>query len=123
MPNPALGVDQQIQHRVEKIRSEAGGDNILLAETPLIELDRTRTTRNIIWAGTESHSGSHHEGIDAVLEDPTITSIRLVTNAEKMVLRETQRAFVYFSMHALTVDWIIVNRLLPDEIADPMYSG
>ena len=67
MPNPALGVDQQIQHRVEKIRSEAGGDNILLTETPLIELDRTRTTRNIIWAGTENHSGSHHERIDAVL--------------------------------------------------------
>src|SRR6266566_427605 len=37
------------------------------------------------------------EGIDAVLEDATITSVRLITNAEKMVLRETQRAFVYFS--------------------------
>src|SRR5271156_4832171 len=32
------------------------------------------------------------EGIDTVLEDATITSVRLVTNAEKMVLRETQRA-------------------------------
>ena len=30
-----------------------------------------------------------------------ITSVRLVTNAEKMVLRETQRAFVYFSLHGL----------------------
>src|SRR5713226_7382994 len=35
------------------------------------------------------------EGVDSVLEDGAVTSVRLVTNAEKMVLRETQRAFVY----------------------------
>ena len=34
------------------------------------------------------------EGIDTVLEDANVTSVRLVTNAEKMELRETQRAFV-----------------------------
>ena len=43
-------------------------------------------------------------GIDELLEDPKITSVRLVTNAERMVLRETQRAFVYFSLHGLTVE-------------------
>jgi arsenite-transporting ATPase len=53
------------------------------------------------------------EGIDTALEDPLLTSVRLVTNAEKMVLRETQRAFVYFTLHGLTVDEVIVNRLLP----------
>jgi arsenite/tail-anchored protein-transporting ATPase len=63
------------------------------------------------------------EGIDAVLEDPRVTSIRLVTNAEKMVLRETQRAFVYFSLHGLTVDSVIVNRLLPDEILDSFFDA
>jgi arsenite-transporting ATPase len=62
------------------------------------------------------------EGIDKVLEDPKITSVRLVTNAEKMVLRETQRAFVYFSLHGLTVDNVIVNRLLPDEVQDPFFA-
>jgi arsenite-transporting ATPase len=61
------------------------------------------------------------QGIDKVLEDPAITSVRLVTNAEKMVLRETQRAFVYFSLHGLTVDEVIVNRLLPVEIEDSFF--
>lgn len=61
------------------------------------------------------------QGIDKVLEDPSITSVRLVTNAEKMVLRETQRAFVYFSLHGLTVDEVIVNRLLPGEIQDSFF--
>jgi arsenite-transporting ATPase len=63
------------------------------------------------------------EGIDTVLEDANITSVRLVTNAEKMVLRETQRAFVYFSLHGLTVDRIVVNRLFPVEIHDTFFSG
>jgi arsenite-transporting ATPase len=63
------------------------------------------------------------EGIDAALEDPNITSVRLVTNAEKMVLRETQRAFVYFSLHGLTVDRIVVNRVFPPEIHDEFFSA
>ncbi|MGH9630033.1 MAG: ArsA family ATPase, partial [Bryobacteraceae bacterium] len=62
------------------------------------------------------------EGIDALLSDPKVTSVRLVTNAEKMVLRETQRAFVYFSLHGLTVDSILVNRVLPQSVSDAFFS-
>ncbi len=51
-----------------------------------------------------------------------ITSVRLVTNPEKMVLRETQRAFVYFSLHGLTVDTVIVNRVLPADVRDAWFS-
>ena len=62
------------------------------------------------------------EGIDELLEDPKLTSVRLVTNPERMVLRETQRAFVYFSLHGLTVDGIIVNRVLPAEVSDAYFQ-
>ena len=62
------------------------------------------------------------EGIDVLLEDPRITSVRLVTNPERMVLRETQRAFVYFSLHGLTVDAILVNRVLPEQISDTFFK-
>ncbi len=62
------------------------------------------------------------EGIDAVMRDPQITSVRLVTNAEKMVLRETQRAFVYFSLHGLTVDRVVVNRLFPTDVHDAFFA-
>jgi arsenite-transporting ATPase len=55
------------------------------------------------------------EGIDELLCDSERTSVRLVTNAERMVLRETQRAYVYFSLYGLTVDRIMVNRVLPIE--------
>ena len=62
------------------------------------------------------------EGVGAIMEDPLITSVRLVTNPEKMVLRETQRAFVYFSLHGLTVDTVLVNRLLPAEVTDAWFK-
>src|SRR5437764_1351186 len=62
------------------------------------------------------------DGIGDLLEDPKITSVRLVTNPERMVLRETQRAFVYFSLHGLTVDGIIVNRVLPTEVTDSFFQ-
>jgi arsenite-transporting ATPase len=61
------------------------------------------------------------EGIGEVLEDPQTTSVRLVTNAEQMVLRETQRAFVYFSLHGLTVDSVVANRVLPDRVSDEYF--
>jgi arsenite-transporting ATPase len=62
------------------------------------------------------------EGIAELLEDANTTSVRLVTNPEKMVLRETQRAFVYFSLHGLTVDGVIVNRVLPSAITDTWFD-
>ena len=62
------------------------------------------------------------DGIDDVMGNPQVTSVRLVTNPEKMVLRETQRAFVYFSLHGLTVDSIIVNRVLPAEVRDVWFN-
>ena len=62
------------------------------------------------------------DGVGDLMEDPQVTSVRLVTNPEKMVLRETQRAFVYFSLHGLTVDAVIVNRLLPPEVKDAWFS-
>jgi len=62
------------------------------------------------------------EGIENVLMDKNMTSVRLVTNPEKMVVRETQRAFMYFCMYGLTVDLIVVNRVLPPEIQDQYFQ-
>ncbi len=61
------------------------------------------------------------EGVDQLLEDPRVTSVRLVTNAEKMVVRETQRAFVYFLLHGLNVDQVLVNRVLPEAVEEAFF--
>lgn len=63
------------------------------------------------------------KGVDKLLLDREITSIRLVTNAEKMVVRETQRAFMYFSMFGMLVDSVIINRLMPQEIDSEYFKN
>ncbi len=60
-------------------------------------------------------------GVDEILIDPEITSVRLVSNPEKMVLRESQRAFMYFNLFGVNVDAVIVNKVIPPEAGDCSY--
>ena len=62
------------------------------------------------------------KGVDHVLVDPEITSVRLVTNPEKVVLKETQRAFMYFCLYKMNIDAIVMNRILPDTVTDSYFS-
>lgn len=62
-------------------------------------------------------------GVDQVLGDPGMTTVRLVTNPEKVVLKETQRAFMYFCLHKMSIDAVIINRVLPEEVKDTYFRG
>jgi arsenite/tail-anchored protein-transporting ATPase len=56
-----------------------------------------------------------------ILEDGRMTSIRLVINPEKMVIKEAQRAYTFFSLFGYAVDLIIVNRVIPAAVEDPYF--
>ena len=62
-------------------------------------------------------------GVDKILADPDITTVRLVANPEKIVLAETQRAFMYFTLYRMHVDCVIMNRMLPQKVADGYFQG
>ncbi|TEB07916.1 Arsenical pump-driving ATPase [Pelotomaculum schinkii] len=49
-----------------------------------------------------------------LLTDQEVTSVRLVVNPEKMVIREAERSFMYLNLYGFSTDAVIVNRLLPD---------
>ncbi|MFN3505403.1 MAG: ArsA family ATPase [Caldimicrobium sp.] len=49
------------------------------------------------------------------LQNSEIASIRLVTNPEKMVLKETEKAYTYLHLFGFHVDAIFVNRVHPKE--------
>lgn len=53
-----------------------------------------------------------------ILEDSRKTTIRLVINPEKMVVKEAQRAFTFFNLFNYAVDLVIVNRVIPAEVQD-----
>jgi arsenite-transporting ATPase len=58
-----------------------------------------------------------------LLADPEVSSIRLVLNLEKMVIKETQRAYTYFSLFGYATDAVIVNRSLPQTVDGRFLSG
>jgi len=62
------------------------------------------------------------QGVDKILTDPAVTSVRLVTNPEKIVLKETQRAFMYFYLYKMHIDAVIMNRVFPKEVTDRYFS-
>ncbi len=59
--------------------------------------------------------------IHKTFSNPEITSIRLVLNLEKMVIKETQRAYTYLNLYGYNVDTVIVNRAMPKELDHPYF--
>jgi arsenite-transporting ATPase len=61
-------------------------------------------------------------GMKEVLTDQSVSSIRIVLNPEKMVIKESQRAFTLLSLFGYSVDGVIINRVIPDEVHDHFYD-
>jgi arsenite-transporting ATPase len=57
-----------------------------------------------------------------ILADSKKTSIRLIVNPEKMVIKEAQRAYTFFNLFDYSVDLIIVNRMIPDGVKDDYFK-
>ncbi len=61
-------------------------------------------------------------GVGEIMTDRENASVRLVANAEKMVIAEARRAYTYLNLYDYGVDAVVVNRLLPDEVSDPYFT-
>ncbi len=62
------------------------------------------------------------DGMRKVLTDPDITTVRIVLNLEKMVVKEAKRAFSYLSLFGYMTDAVVVNRLLPGVLHDELFK-
>ncbi|MCT7966438.1 TRC40/GET3/ArsA family transport-energizing ATPase [Laspinema sp. D1] len=62
------------------------------------------------------------EALEKVLTDNTQTSVRLVTNPEKMVIKESLRAHAYLSLYNVATDLIVANRIIPESVTDPFFQ-
>ncbi len=57
-----------------------------------------------------------------LMTNPQVTSIRLVVNPEKMVIKETQRTYTYLNLYGYATDAIMCNRIIPDDVTDPYFA-
>ena len=60
--------------------------------------------------------------MNEILRDRENTSIRLVMNPDRMVIREAQRTFTYLNLYGYLTDAVVVNRIFPEEV-DGSYFG
>ena len=51
------------------------------------------------------------------------SSVRLVLNPEKMVIKEAQRTFTYMNLFGYPVDAIICNRIIPRQVHDEYFES
>ncbi|MEA4963078.1 ArsA family ATPase [Lutispora sp.] len=57
-----------------------------------------------------------------IFSDRAVTSIRIVVNPEKMVIKEAQRSFTYLNIYDFNVDSIVVNRVIPENVQDDYFK-
>ncbi|MBP8292454.1 MAG: ArsA family ATPase [Caldilineaceae bacterium] len=57
-----------------------------------------------------------------LLSDGGVSSVRIVLNPEKMVVKEAQRAYTYLNLYGYTVDAVVCNRVFPRDLTDSYFD-
>src|SRR3954454_6568027 len=61
--------------------------------------------------------------MNGILRDRSHTSIRLVMNPDRMVIKEAMRTFTYLNLYGYLTDAVIVNRVFPPEVAEGYFAA
>jgi arsenite-transporting ATPase len=61
--------------------------------------------------------------VSELLSDPAVSSMRLVLNPEKMVVKEAQRALTYLSLYGYATDLVVCNRMIPATVSDGYFTN
>jgi arsenite-transporting ATPase len=62
------------------------------------------------------------DGVKQALTDPDHSTVRLVTNPERMAIEESRRAFTHLCLYGMPVDAVIANREMPDDVTDTYFD-
>ncbi|MBI2861599.1 MAG: ArsA family ATPase [Chloroflexi bacterium] len=58
-----------------------------------------------------------------ILADRSTTTVRVVLNPEKMVVKESQRTLTYLMLYGYATDAVICNRVLPSKVQDSYFTA
>jgi arsenite/tail-anchored protein-transporting ATPase len=61
--------------------------------------------------------------MNTILRDRSSTSIRLVMNPDRMVVKEAMRTFTYLNLYGYLTDAVVVNRVFPAELDEGYFAG
>ena len=58
-----------------------------------------------------------------ILRDRAHSSIRLVMNPDRMVIKEAQRTFTYLNLYGYLTDAVVVNRVFPEDVEGGYFAA
>ncbi len=61
--------------------------------------------------------------MNGILRDRSRTSIRLVMNPDRMVVKESMRTYTYLNLYGYLTDAVVVNRVLPEEAGEGYFAA
>jgi arsenite-transporting ATPase len=61
--------------------------------------------------------------MNEILRDRSSTSLRLVMNPDRMVIREAMRTFTYLNLYGYLTDAVVVNRLFPEDVEGGYFAA
>jgi arsenite-transporting ATPase len=61
--------------------------------------------------------------MNVILRDRAHTTIRLVMNPDRMVIKEAMRTFTYLNLYGYLTDAVVVNRVFPEEVDGGYFGG
>ncbi len=61
--------------------------------------------------------------MNGILRDREHTSIRLVMNPDRMVVKEAMRTFTYLNLYGYLTDAVVVNRVFPEAAGEGYFAG
>ncbi len=61
--------------------------------------------------------------MNGILRDRSTTSVRLVMNPDRMVIREAMRTYTYLNLYGYLTDAVVVNRVFPEEVDGGYFGG
>ncbi|MCR5252004.1 MAG: ArsA family ATPase [Lachnospiraceae bacterium] len=60
--------------------------------------------------------------LQELLKNREVTSVRIVTTPEKMVIEETKRNYMYMNLYDFNVDGLYINRILPQDLGNSFFD-
>jgi arsenite/tail-anchored protein-transporting ATPase len=61
--------------------------------------------------------------MNGLLRDRSCTSVRLVMNPDRMVVKEAMRTFTYLNLYGYLTDAVVVNRVFPPEVEGSYFGA
>ena len=61
--------------------------------------------------------------MSGILRDRSRSSIRLVMNPDRMVIKEAQRTFTYLNLYGYLTDAVVVNRVFPEDVEGGYFAA